>query len=434
MLGIGCGPAFSKSPADLAPPGNESAPATKHIVAYEADGSAFRARVSLAADSRIYAKGAREKIARKGLSVRPLYVAGLLYILFFAAFMLSAGAFKTKNGFIRKPALFAGGLFFALFSVEAGFQMLYPGGYVARRFGEIASKHDEDYFFRRDVLETVAPDGGPIWFYDDINKQIESAGGRPAVVFIGDSITYCVGVGEAGQRFSDIAAAELKSEGYDFAVLNLASPGYSTRNERYVMELFTRPLNIKALFVGLFYDDLMNFRYIDGYLWNERFVRMNDNITLESIPLPRSLNDFLFHASSLYQWLSSRQLNRIESVPETVRARKAKWSEQLLALKKYCDGKGAELIVLIMPIHRREMDPEKGGRLQMLPYSWRYDDVEKFAASHRIKTLRVESFFGGMDYSGVSSDMACHYNARGHRIIAEHLAKYIIDNLGNSYK
>jgi len=46
----------------------------------------------------------------------------------------------------------------------------------------------------------------------------------------------------------------------------------------------------------------------------------------------------------------------------------------------------------------------------------------------------VESFFGGMDYSGVSSDMACHYNARGHRIIAEHLAKYIIDNLGNSYK
>ncbi len=398
------------------------------IERFGADMHTYAPEIKKAADGGIYSEGVRERKVVRGLSVRAFYSAVMLYVLFFAAFTMTLGAFRTRARFLKKPLLFAGGLFLAVFLVEAGFQIAFPRGYVASKFRKIAFKHDEDNFNRRDVMETTAPDGAQIWFYDDINRRIESAGKHHSIVFIGDSITYGIGVKEARWRFSDIIAADLKRKGHDTVVLNLASPGYSTRNERYVMELFAGPLNLKTLFVGLFYDDLMNYKYIDGYLWNRHFVRIDNNITLETIPAPRKLNNILFHTSSLYQWFAYSSMIRMESLKDVNSGRKAEWERNLLALKRFCDMKGAELVLLTMPIHRPESDPEKGGTIMFLPLKWRYNEVEKYAADHGIKTLRVSSLLGGMRYSHVSSDMFCHYNRTGNKIIAAGLLKYMDEN------
>ena len=403
---------------------------------FKADVNLYSPRITDTGSYAMYSTNAREKISRHALSTRFLFSLALYIILALLTLLFSLLSFAARNKALKGVLLIPAGCVAAVLIVEIAFHVVYPGGYALRKFRQMAFRHDSDHFYQRNTGQILAEDGEKIWFYEDIRDRIRATGKRPAIVFIGDSITYGNGVDNKEQTFAYLAGRQLKQNGFAVETLNLSSPGYSTRDERYVLQTFARPLNLKILVVGLFYDDMMNFRNIYGHLWNRHIEKTEDGrISIVSLPVPRRLNNILFHTSSFYQWLAFRQMQREESSPSRNLPRKSEWQRNMIGIKEFCSEKNARLIVLLMPVHRRELDPETGNnRLLkgMLPYEWRYDEVEKFASQNGIETVRVASLLGNPDYTKISSDMQCHYNKPGQRQLAKALSLLLEKYLSES--
>ncbi len=389
----------------------------------------YTPKVRVGGSFSLYRNDLRKKLTLKALSVKPLLVIVLLICLAAPAVFAALIAFELRNIVLKNIFLIVSGFFLAIFLLELSFQMIFFHGYVAARFQKVAYSHDGDGFHYRTIFKTVAPDGDELWFYDDIDKQINKIGDKPVILITGDSITYGSGVDNEEQTFSYLLRQQLKKRGYDIEVLNLSSPGYSTRDERWVLELFTRNLNVKAVIVGFFYDDFSGYRYFKGYLWNQSVVEIDGDLTIESLPVSRSLNNLLFHTSSFYQWLAFRQMKRIESDKHIAHGKLVRWEQNVSALKRISDGHNAPLYMILMPMQTPRLDIEKGGRFP-LPYVLRYDDVERSAARKGITTVRLDSLLGHPEnYSAISSDNVCHYNSKGHILIADVLTDYLERNI-----
>ncbi|MEW6203226.1 MAG: hypothetical protein AB1546_14705, partial [bacterium] len=171
------------------------------------------------------------------------------------------------------------------------------------------------------------------------------------------------------------------------------------------------------------------FQLNHGFLWNKYFRQDGEKLLIESLPLSSDSNNFLFHASSLYQWLSVIQMNRLQRSEDTYKQVKSEWIENLISIKRFSDKKNARFLLLLFPVHAREKDPEKGGKLPPPWDRWSYKWVEEFASRHGIDTLRVSSLTEEFEHRELSSDMWCHYNPKGHKVIGEKLADYLNDFL-----
>ncbi|MEW6200688.1 MAG: hypothetical protein AB1546_01845, partial [bacterium] len=192
----------------------------------------------------------------RALRVSPLNFILLWWGIFTAGLFATTISMRLRNYKGHEILLLIGSVFFLIFMIELLFQISFPGGYAARAYTKYAFGQDSDIFLGRSIEETPAPDGRPLWYYTDIKDRVWQAGKQPVVIITGDSITFGIGVKKEEQTYAMVAQKVLKEKGNDWRILNLSSPGYSTRDERYMLEMFCEGLNIKAVVVGHVYDDV----------------------------------------------------------------------------------------------------------------------------------------------------------------------------------
>ncbi len=256
-------------------------------------------------------------------------------------------------------------------------------------------------------------DHNPRYTDDDIDRAVSDPKIFKIVGF-GDSITYGVLL-EKDQTFLAQTERLLGPRSKrPIAVLNMAVPGFSTLQENALYKEVAGRLRPDLVIVHFWQDDVRQYRMVGGYVVDFGDMSADGRVVARALPIPATISDFLLVHSHAYEALTHAVLTYRRLLEPY------HWSlveEPLREMHRRVTAAGGKLLVtasadLSGPTPKTIAD---FGRLQQL------------GADEGFPVVDVTPWLAGVNSTDVALD-GCHMNERGNRIVAEHLADYLVDH------
>lgn len=287
-------------------------------------------------------------------------------------------------------------------------------------YGQVISSHG---------IATRVVDGVPLW--NDRFPRADAGDVRRAaaddtaftVLGLGDSIMYGVRV-EKDQTYLEQARGILaRASPRRVEVLNLAVPGYNTRQEDAVYKEIAGQLSPDLVIVHYWDNDVHQYRAIGGHVVDFGDVSADGRFVVRALPLPPRLSDFLLVHSRLYDLLTHFAVSR-QSATRTneamAAARTTEWAAAvatpLAAIDERVKRAGGRLLVLASPVFTGPA-PRPSEDLPRL---------RALAAGRGFEVIDLSAWLEGLDPAQVALEDRCHFSVEGHRVIGERLAEYLV--------
>lgn len=285
----------------------------------------------------------------------------------------------------------------AAVAVEVGVRMVEP-----RERVQVVREHD-----RVSVV-----DGVPVWSsaYDDDRHNLECATAHPErrrIAAFGSSILFGSGVAP-----DETWAATLQARRDDLCVINFAQPAFAFEQELAVARQHLPELEPAVVLWEVWATSMEHFVVVGDGAYNFGSIEVGAD-GYPASPLPGPLHRALFRGSLVYQHLvlgTARQAHRGEVWGRFVEEE----------LPKVLDLVPAERLVLVFapplehPFAETAAHPVDFERA-VLPW----------AEDNGVATLRLAAALEDEDVEALRLDPCCHFNAAGHRVLADVLEEVI---------
>ncbi len=239
-------------------------------------------------------------------------------------------------------------------------------------------------------------------------REIPVEGTGRRIVAIGDSFTYGLGV-EDGETFAARLGVLLSGD-----VANLGVNGYGVDQAVLMWESEGRRLRPNVVVLGYFTHDFHRNAFTVGLRPKPRFVLDSDGRRLVLEPPGPDVRHvapgWRMRSLDLLRTGWHRTLNRLGVLPEDMLEARQALSEQLLArLQASAAEAGARLVILVIP---HEAHPESGFHGE-----WIAAAIARSCARLDLSCIDLTSA------TDPSLFHAGHWNAKGHRLAAEKIAR-----------
>jgi lysophospholipase L1-like esterase len=288
--------------------------------------------------------------------------------------------------------------------------------------------------------------GAPVSFNQlglrDRERSHERTPGRIRILALGDSVTFGLGVAEA-ETFprvtEDLLNATRRKDLSSVEVLNFGMPGFNTVHELAQLRELGFAFHPDVVVLGFLYNDVEPSTAQSARL--ARTIGLDAASGASAAPslgrrVKAGINSgdkYLKDHSLFFAWLSPRlgivlrplgakgfgQVGEVkdqyaDSSPHWTWARTA-----LLEMKRLCDERGIEFVVVIIPAMARFTESS-------YPIKEYHTAVSDFCRAHSITFLDLLPHFWGLDGSRFWTSLSDgHPNAQGHRIMASALAGFL---------
>jgi len=268
-------------------------------------------------------------------------------------------------------------------------------------------------------MATHMSDGVPLWTYDNLrytDEDLARVGRDPSafkIVGFGDSIMYGVLLPEE-QTFLEETKRRLSGRSRrPVEVLNMAVPGFSSKQEDALYKEVADRIRPDLVIVHFWQDDVRQYRMVGGYVVDFADMSADGHVVVRALPLPAALSDFLLVHSSAYGALTHAALTyRRAWQPDD-------WplaETPLRAIHQRVTTAGGKLLVTVAA----DLSGPTARSIADLP------KLQQLGAATGFPVVDVTPWLSGRASTTVSLD-GCHMNAEGHRIVAEHLADYLVE-------
>ncbi len=274
--------------------------------------------------------------------------------------------------------------------------------------------------------------GVPIWGTDKLNHRdcARQHPERQRVLFFGDSITRGSGIDDA-EVFTVLLEQRLNMLRPDpgFCVMNFAQPGFGF-DQSYAIAQTEIPRQHAVLVFWQFWDQTRAYAMLGD---DEAYARMETyDLHADGFPYPRpaaylpnSVNRWLFLHLRTYEYLTlatgAGRPPAADLMGTFVRERLAK----LLALLR--SERSRAVFYMATPLDKSfaesAVDPQLRG--------WS-DAIFSAAREAGIETFRLQDAFRERDYLSLRLDSCCHFNAAGHRALADVFERTVLKHLDSA--
>ena len=260
-------------------------------------------------------------------------------------------------------------------------------------------------------------DGVVVWGsrrprYDDADLRRAANSDTFTVLGLGDSILYGVGL-EKSETYFERARAEIAARGgAPIEFLNMAVPGFSTRQENVVYAEVESRVQPNLVIVHYWGDDRRQYRMSGGYVLDYGDIAEDGRFIVRALPLPPRLSDYLLIHSTVYRLLTQFVVrNRSGGMGSD-------WGNVATPLAEI-DARARRAGGRLLVLASTELDTPTPRPVYDLPV------LRDFAAKQGFELIDLSEWLRGVDSARIAMD-ACHFNAEGHRILGEHLAEYLL--------
>lgn len=274
------------------------------------------------------------------------------------------------------------------------------------------------YFFRMsldgwtvDTVEQV-----PLWHSKTISRvsgrdyqamAMEAMSPLPKtwhIAGLGDSVMYGVGL-KRHQTYMSLLPRYLKpGDGRPVTTINLAVPAYNAEQEKALFLAKGEALRPKLVLVHLWEDDFKK----NVLIGREVFSASLDVPPGHGLPLPRSLALWLAPRSRLAQAISLRSAGN--GADPNCSARDLALNS-LTALHQSAASFGGKAVFLL--------SPDLGRERPVQPQA--YGVVKERLHAQSAEIIDLAALLSDQPSAAIRADNCCHFNAKGHQLIAERL-------------
>ncbi len=260
----------------------------------------------------------------------------------------------------------------------------------------------------------------PIWVVDEDydRMNLDCPDRHPdarLVVFTGDSIFY--GVGMPGRNsFTSVMQESLDREFGEGAwcILNLSQPAYSVEQKYYWYTKLLEKHQPDMVFWEYWFGEIGHFRKIGDSVYNlaSPDVDSAPDRLFEFIPGPKRLKLWLFSHSRLFEYFVLACFNSIPPHDEWLDRTYIPLIEGVDAELKEHGGKFSLVVASGLNMSFSEASAQLDSQPTLV--------MSKFLAPRPFDVVFLPRLMlqAGADYKDVRQDECCHYNEKGHRIMA----------------
>ncbi|MDX2166785.1 MAG: SGNH/GDSL hydrolase family protein [Deltaproteobacteria bacterium] len=264
---------------------------------------------------------------------------------------------------------------------------------------------------------TRTVDGVVLWDSEDLRydrsdlRRVAQRADTFTVVGLGDSIMYGIELPKSDtylEQARDILQRRLEQP---VEMINLAVRGYNTAQEDAVKELAPQ-LQPDFVIVHWWGDDARRYRVVGNHVMDFGDVGPDGHVAGQALPIPAWLSERLLMYSRLYALLTQLLVARHQQ------SQPYDWAyvETALAdIHNRAQRSGAKMVILASP-------SLSGPTPEALP---ELVELRRFGTAHGIDVIDLSEWFSGVPATEVALD-SCHFNAKGHAIIAARLAEYML--------
>lgn len=261
----------------------------------------------------------------------------------------------------------------------------------------------------------VEQDGNPIRFRPCIGSKDDN---EIRVAVFGSSIFYGSGV-DPKLNFS-LALEEKLSSQWDrpVCVVNYAQPGYGHQNKFAVARQEIPKFKPHVVLWEVWLNDTSRYVLLGDTAYNtDKLITQEDGYP-SLMGLSGGFNQWLLSISKLYEF-AAFALNEDKNRGRVGDLWKEFADEHTRELAEFVKGQGAELLVATCPpLHTPFATQRKNPQREYAP-------VEAVLKEFSIPWTRLRDQFGEHTIEDVRIDTCCHYNQKGHALLAERFAELI---------
>ena len=271
-----------------------------------------------------------------------------------------------------------------------------------------------------DGVPTRTVDGVVLWTdkfprYDD--EDLRRASNHRAaftILGLGDSIMYGVENSKQQTYLEQTRRTLAARSPQRVEILNLATPGYNTIQENAAYKEIADRIQPDLVLVHYWQNDIRQYRVVGGYVVDFGDISADGRLVVRALPLPPEISDFLLLHSRLYDLLTHVVLTYKRSTQPN------DWtavSKPLSEIQERVQRAGGRLLVLASP-QMLAHSPEPTSDFQLL---------QDFASTRGIEVIDLSAWLRDFNSKDISFD-GSHFNAKGHQVVGERLAEYLLQH------
>lgn len=266
--------------------------------------------------------------------------------------------------------------------------------------------------------------------------SLEKKPGTYRIACLGDSFTFGHGVRQE-ETFPSQLEKILNAETRDgiFEVFNFGVGGYNTEQEAILLEEKVLSYDPDLVILQYLLNDIEVSRIrLPGTRYavpaSAEIIYFEEEPIPISIPLPGRLNHILLRYSYFYRWITKRvyfvRMNYFSHFECNVfQSGYYQCAESIERIKELCDRFGIRLLFLIFapatsdfPIQDKDHNHQW---IRMVINDIGLDTIDFFDVFRDYNIRELVNILEGVP------DRGGHYNGMGHRIVAENVAKWVLD-------
>ena len=233
------------------------------------------------------------------------------------------------------------------------------------------------------------------------------------IVGLGDSIMYGVEVPAEHTYLEQTRGILNQRASGRVEIINLAVPGYNTAQENAVHEEISDRISADLVVVHYWADDWRQYRIVGDQVVDFGDM-LHDGGLVQALPLPRAVNDFLLVRSHLYALLTHVVVsNRVGRKPTSFQ----QVEEPMVEIHERTKKIGGKLLVLVSA----SLETDEPTTIREL------SDMKELGRKRGFEVVDVTPWVAGIPSSEIALD-GCHFNEKGHRLLAENLAELLVKN------
>ena len=318
--------------------------------------------------------------------------------------------------------LVTAGLLLGAGLLETVFRFAVPGGYLGRPPMRVTPS---------DVSAEKLPDGQAYWEFGP-GDGFEPDGFRGPnatralddvkMVVLGDSITYGVFV-EREEAFVYLLYQELTARCKGLSLYDLATPGYSTLQERIALERRGVAVGPDLILLGVYSNDIAQYTVLGSSAYDVRVRDMEGIPTFKLLPLPESLNAMLLANSVFYQFVTLRGLSVMDEITDRGTGQVTASLAEMERIRLLSATHGAKLVVILFPELDQELTGPEDARVEFY-----YRQVRSWAQAHSLSLLDLREPLSRYPLDSIRIDSCCHYSPAGHEAVYRTILQHLLAN------
>ena len=274
-------------------------------------------------------------------------------------------------------------------------------------------------------FELADLDGIPYWEEDRLRQHVDCVDLRPGstrLLFLGDSIFYGQAL-QPSEVFTTLLEQRLnrQSPAPGFCVLNFSQRAFSGQQKLALARRLIPRYRPAIVFWEVWSEPALYTRLGDAAyrFWD---VEVADDGLPSVFGLPPGWNAWLIQTSRLYEYAT---LALAPPRAHDSRLEMADFMDHALAeVRGLAANVGAQLVLEILPPLDRPFD---GGGQPVHPLEAFVPDL---ARERGLDPVLLSRELAGEDYLRLRLDPCCHFNAEGHRVLADRFFHQVVQRLG----